>query len=139
MKKGWKIIAIALVCCLFTLSLVSCSGSVTREEALTATNEFLTALETEDYEKAKTLLHPDLVVDLEPAVKGIEDSLGVDFQEGVTIENHTGFRVSMNTTVMGSQYEMTMQAKIGDVLVELEVSVVRNNNGFGIYSFYVNK
>ncbi len=140
MKKGWMIIALAMAFCLCMISLASCSARVTREETQTLTNDFLAAITAEDYEKAQSLLHPDLTDDVKSALQGIEDKLNVDFQKGVTIEKYTGLRTSFyDSSIGGSSYELTMRAKIGDVSVELQVAVVRNNNGFGIYSFYVNK
>lgn len=139
MSKTIKKILITLVICCFCISLLaSCSGGIDTDEAKVLVKDFLAAIAVEDYEKAETLLHPELDIDLKDSFGKIENAKNIDFQQGVIIERYTGFNYTYySTSIGGSSYEMTMQAKVGNTSVEIVVAVIKNDNGYGIYSLTV--
>lgn len=118
--------------------LVSCSGGIDRDAAKIMIGEFFDAVETEDYEKAETYLHPDLTDDLQEFFVNAEDKLNLDFQSGIVIEKYTGFSYSFyNSKMDGSFYELTMLAKVGEQTVTFTVSIVQNEKGYGIYGLNI--
>ena len=122
--------------CILLLNLVctSCSGGVSKNEAIACIEQFWNAVVIEDYEAADALLHPDYPLDVPEYLSSIEAKHGVDFQSGVCIEKYTGFSSAYYLSdVKGSQYELTMRAEIGTTDARFVISVVRNDNGFGIY------
>lgn len=139
MSKTIKKILVTLVICFFCISsFASCSGGIDTDEAKVLVKDFLAAIAAEDYEKAETLLHPELDIDLKDSFGRIENAKNIDFQQGVTIERYTGFNYTYySTSIGGSSYEMTMQAKVGNTSVQIEVTVVKNDNGYGISALTV--
>lgn len=118
--------------------LISCGDGIATDEAKVFINDFLTAVSAEDYAKAEEFLHPDRPAELEPFINECEEQKGIDFSSGVSIERYTGFNYSYyDSTVDGSSYELTMKAKVGDKSVSITVEIVQNDNGYGIYNFYI--
>ena len=120
---------------LLLLSLTSCSGGIKGDEVKTLTADFFGAVRAEDFESAETYLHPALDdLDLEGYFLEVEEAYGLDFQEAFKVERYTGFQSSFySSTVGGSSYTLTMKAALGEVPFLLEVTVVRNDAGYGIY------
>ena len=54
-KTATRVLAILAALCLLLTSLTACSGGVTREEARTAMDALLTALDNENYAEAAAL------------------------------------------------------------------------------------
>ena len=136
MKHLTKKLLLAFLACLCAFSLVACAGGISSEEAEETILDFLAAIVAEDYALAESLLHPVKDVDLEVFFNDLEREEGVDFQEGIEIVRYVGFSSSLfDSTVGGAKYTLTLRVKMGGEDADLEVSVVRNEGGYGIYSF----
>ena len=58
----------------------------------------------------------------------------VDFSS-VNIEKYTGFKSSFyDGSVDGSTYSLTMKVTASDKIVQMEIEIVKNDNGYGIYN-----
>ncbi len=133
-KKRLSILLIGI----FIVLLASCSGGIDRDEAKVFIGNFLEAVETEDYAKAETFLHPERPADLEAFFTGVENKENIDFQAGITIEKYTGYSSSYyDSTVGGSTCKLTMKAKVGESDVKMTIEIVQNDNGYGIYNFNI--
>ena len=136
MKHIYKKLLIVLLACLCAFSLVACAGGISSEEAEETILDFLAAIVAEDYALAESLLHPVKDVDVETFFRDLEREEGVDFQAGVEIVRYLGFSTALyDSTVGGAKYTLNLRVKIGGEDADLEVSVVRNEGGYGIYSF----
>ena len=133
MKKNYFILALAMI--LMLLSLTSCSGGIKGDEVKTLTADFFGGVRAEDWESAKTCLHPTLDnLDLETYFLEVEEAYGLDFQEAFQVERYTGFQASFySSEVGGSSYTLTMEATVGEKPFLLEITAVRNDAGYGIY------
>lgn len=138
MKKYVLRIALVLLSCLMLLSAVSCSDGVDTDQAKTDVRAFLSAAGKEDYETAATYLHPDRPADLATYFARVEAEEKVDFSAGIEILKETGFSYSYyDSEVDGSAYELDLDVRIGGVTAEIEVEVVKNDNGYGIYNLEI--
>ena len=73
-------------------------------------------------------------------MEGIESEVGIDFQEGIEVVRYTNSSWSFyDTSVGGSTYRATMEAEIGNKKVSIEVEIVKNDMGYGIYNFEIDK
>lgn len=127
-----------IVCLLVSLLILvvftACSGGISGAEAKEVVNGLLQAVEDEDYDAAQELLHPDRPADLEAFFEGVEAAKGVDFSS-VDIEKYTGFKSSFyDSTVGGSTYSLRMRVTVSGVDAKMEVEIVRNEAGYGIYN-----
>jgi hypothetical protein len=136
MKKGYRsmkktILAISVALLIFALS--SCSGGIARDEAKGCVEDFFDLVCTDDYASARKLLHPDRDTDIEAFFDSMEEREGIDLSE-LEIKRYTGFSSSYySTDVAGSSYELDADLQIGIKSAELEIKLVKNENGFGIY------
>lgn len=128
------------ITCLFVIlmlliSLSSCSLGISGDEAKEFINEFFQAIEKEDYDTAKTFLHPERPADLQIFFEGVESSDNVDFSS-IVVEKYTGVSSAVyDSTVGGSTYSLSMDISASGKTAEVEVELVKNDNGFGIYNF----
>ncbi len=136
MKTFKRVILCVLLVGLLVLGLTSCiSGDI----AQGTIESFVEAVESGDYDTAKTYLHPDRPVDLATYFERIESEKNVDFSSGFEIVKYTGVKSSYHdSSVDGSTYETTARVKIGDTEAELTVEIVENGSGYGIYNFELN-
>lgn len=133
MKYKVSFLLIALV---LTFVLSGCSDGIKEDEAKEQINLFFDAIEQEDYEAAEALLHPDRQASLSELIIALETGLGIDFQEGIDIDKYTGFSSALyDTSVKGATYELDMIVLVGDIEMDISVQLVRNDNGFGIYTY----
>ena len=124
------------ICLLFIIvfSLSACSGGISGDEAKTHINGFLEKIEAEDYEAAEEFLHPERPADLQDFFEALENEKNVDFSS-VNIEKYTGFKSSFyDGSVDGSTYSLTMKVTASDKIVQMEIEIVKNDNGYGIYN-----
>ena len=128
-----KLISLLVVIFIVSLSLFSCiDGEKAREDAV----DFLSALEDEDYESARALLHPDFKIDMEKEISALEKQEGIDFSEGIDVYKFTGFSSAhYDSQVDGSLYETTVNIAVGGKKGSLTVTLVDNDKGYGIYNF----
>ncbi len=135
MKKAAKLLSGLLIPVLMMLCLVSCIDGDTAKGTI---EEFLGAVSKEDYEYAKTLLHPERPADLMYYFESIEDAEQIDFAEGVMLVRYTGVHISAyDSSVDGSAYRTTVKVTIGDVPATLDIEIVENDAGYGIYNLNI--
>ena len=141
-KTATRVLSILAALCLLLTSLTACSGGVTREEAQTATDSLLTALDNENYAEAAALYHPDAAMSedlLAAFAEQVKTKVGIDLTEGAVVEKITGMSSSYyDSTVDGSRYALTAKIKAGDKTASLTVEVVRNDKGYGIFKMECN-
>ena len=135
--KSIILIVISLTLC---FSLVACNGAIKRKDAKVLTEEFVSAIENGDFEKAKSYLHPEKPLDLEKYFNEIEARTGVDFQKSIEIKRYTGFSSSLyDSEVDGADYELEMNVIVDGVAFELSVDIVKNDLGYGIYDIEIDR
>ena len=115
-------------------SLCACSTGISGDEAKSFINEFLEEIESEDYKAAEEFLHPDRPADLQTFFETVEKDNGVVFSD-INIEKYTGFESSLyDSTVGGSTYSLTMKISASDKVLGMEIELVKNDSGYGIYN-----
>lgn len=126
-----KVLTLFLV---FVMCMTSaCSGGISGDDAKSFVNDFLSTVADGDYAKAESFLHPDHPADLQKFFESIEQEKNVDFSI-IKFEKYTGFESSVyNSAVDGSMYSIEMDISVSDRAADLEVELVRNDNGYGIY------
>ena len=141
-KTAPRVLSVLAALCLLLTSLTACSGGITREEAQTAMDSLLVALDNENYAEAAALYHPDAVMSedlLAAFAEQVKTKVGIDLTEGATVEKITGISSSYyDSTVGGSRYALTARIKAGDKTASLAVEVVRNDKGYGIFQVECN-
>ena len=138
MKRLFRRTVVLFLACLCVFSFSSCKNGIKGDEAKAYINDFFAAIVDEDYDKAKSLIHPSINIDLEAYLLRVEQEEGIDFQAGIEIKRYTGFYNALyDSEVDGSAYELTMIATVGDRTVEIEVEIVKNDQGYGIYDLEI--
>ena len=131
------ILSLILVVAL-AFSLVGCAERIKKDEAKDTVENFLNAIEKGNFEKAKTYLHPEKPKNLETYFNDKEALLKVDFQKGIEITRYTSRSSSLyDSEVDGSDYELEANIIVDGVALNLDVEIVRNDQGYGIYSFEI--
>ena len=134
MKKFFKGTILFFLVLTLIFSLVGCSGGISGDDAKTHINSFLDAIEKSDYEEATTYLHPERPTDLKAFFEFIEKEEDLDFSS-IEITKYTGFSSSYyDSTVGGSTYTQSMKVDVGGKEAEMEIEIVKNDNGYGIYN-----
>ncbi|MBQ8303652.1 MAG: hypothetical protein IJX79_03460 [Clostridia bacterium] len=129
-----KKIACVFVVLMVVFSFSACSGGISGDEAKSHINGFLEKIEAEDYEAAEEFLHPERPGDLQEFFEALESEENVDFSS-INIEKYTGFKSSMyDSSVGGSTYSLTMKIAASDKIIRMEIEIVKNDNGYGIYN-----
>ncbi len=137
LKTTGHVLTLLLVCAICMSFAVSCIGGISSDEAKTLINDFFAEITAEDYEGAEALFHPDCDVDVKAYIEDIERRIDVDFQKGITIETYTGFsNMFYNSTINGSASSLVFMADVEDVSMQVQITIVKNDVGYGIY--YIN-
>ena len=139
--KRFLTILISLTLLLAALgSLSACSGGVSRDEAKEATDAYFAAMAAARYEEAAALFHPatSMTAELmESTAETLRTEMGANFAEGVTIERYVGMKSAYyDSNFGGSVYELTMEARVGDQTLHITAEVVRNDEGYGLWSVH---
>ena len=122
---------------IFVFSLSACSGRISGEEAKAHINGFLGKIEAEDYAAAEEFLHPERPADLREFFSSLEKEKDIDFSS-INVEKYTGFKSSFyDSSVGGSTYSLTMKVTVSDKLIQMEIEIVKNDGGYGIYNLNV--
>lgn len=141
-KTATRVLSILAALCLLLTSLTACSGGVTREEAQTAMDSLLSALDNENYAEAAALYHPDAAMSedlLAAFAEQVKTKVGIDLAESAVAEKITGMSTSYyDSTVGGSRYALTAKIQAGNKTVDLTVEVIRNDKGYGIFKVECN-
>ena len=129
-----KKIACIILAYMIVFSLSACSGGISGDEAKSHINGFLEKIEAEDYEAAEEFLHPERPADLQKFFVALENEKNVDFSS-INIEKYTGFKSSFyDSSVGGFTYSLTMKIAASDKIIQMEIEIVKNDNGYGIYN-----
>ena len=141
-KTATRVMSVFAALCLLLTSLTACSGGITREEAKTAMDALLTALDNENYAEAAALYHPDAAMSenlLAAFAEQVKTKVGIDLTEGAVVEKITGMSASYyDSNVDGSRYALTARIQAGDKTASLTVEVIRNDKGYGIFQVECN-
>lgn len=79
-------------------------------------------------------MHPERPADLQEFFVSLENEKNIDFSS-INIEKYTGFRSSFyDSSVDGSAYSLTMEIAVSDKIVQMEIEIVKNDAGYGIYN-----
>ncbi len=79
-------------------------------------------------------MHPERPVDLQVFFETLENEKNVDFSS-LNIEKYTGFESSLyDGSVGGSTYSLTMKIAASDKTIQMEIEIVKNDSGYGIYN-----
>ena len=136
------VLSVFAALCLLLASLTACSGGITREEAKTAMDALLSALDNENYAEAAALYHPDAAMTEDLLIafaEQVKTKVGIDLTEGAVVEKITGISTSYyDSTVGGSRYVLTAKIKAGDKTASFTVEVIRNDKGYGIFKVECN-
>ena len=140
-----KIVSIILVLC--TLCLSGCGIlkelKAGMDEAIVLVEDFCTALSNDDPDKAKGYLHPDSRPkqdEISDFITKLEQTHSIDFSDGVSFKQRT--RVAgtyYDSNYDGSVYEIGYEIAVGGVTVDFFFVVVKNDKGYGLYSFGIEK
>ncbi len=136
MKKSIRVCAILLILAL-AFSSVSCIKS---DVAKATVDDLFACLSEGRFEDATALFHPiSNVADvsaLQTFDADLKSACGASFTDGIRVEKYVGFRsAAYDSTVDGALYELSMIALIGEVSLNVVVSVVENDDGYGIAEF----
>lgn len=140
-----KIIAVLLVLC--TLCLSGCGIlkelKTGMDEAFVLVEDFCTALSNDDFDTAKGYLHPDSTPkqnELSAFITKLEQTHSIDFSDGVSFERRTeAGNAYYDSAYDGSVHEIEYKMAVGGVAIDFFFVVVKNDNGYGIYSFGIEK
>jgi hypothetical protein len=131
-----KVVSIFLVI-MFVFSLSACSGGISGDEAKSHINGFFEKIESEDYVAAEEFLHPERPADLQVFFEALKNEENVDFTS-INIEKYTNFKSSLyDSSVGGSTYSLKMRIAASDKIIQMEIEIVKNDNGYGIYNLDV--
>ena len=140
-----KILAVLLVLC--TLFLSGCGmfkdviGGM--GEATDLVEEFCIALSEDDFDTAKDCLHPDFTPshdNLSDYILQLEQKLNINFSNGVKFKRRTGIESTYyDSEYGGSVHKIEYKIVVGSVDTQFFFVVVKNNNGYGLYSFKIEK
>ncbi len=133
MKKLFGIFLVFI----FAASLCACSSGISGDEAKSHINGFFEKISSEDYEAAEEFLHPERPADLQEFFEALKNEKNVDFSS-INIEKYTGFKSSWyDSSVDGSTYSLTMKIAVSDKIIQMEIEIVKNDAGYGIYNLDV--
>ena len=139
MKQRVKHHLIVTLAFAFLFVLSGCSNLINGQEAKTHVESFFDVVAEGDFQAAKTYLHPSQTEDIESFFAVVEEAKGVDFQSGIVIQKYTGGACVMyDSTVGGGIYELRMIITVSEKNLSLTISLIKNNDGFGIHNINFN-
>lgn len=137
-----KVLAIILALC--ALCLAGC-GKILElqqelEEMAALTEKFSVALSSNDAEKIEECIHPDAKIDeekLSAVIEEFEQSKGVDFSQGVTLDKVGDFEIANDSELDGNVYKVTCKLVVGGVPVSVVLTILNDDVGCGLYDFEI--
>lgn len=130
MKKTLCLILTALLMLTFT----SCSGGIKGDEAKETVNNFLQAAEEKNWDKAEKYFHPERPADVQKFFSTLETKEELDFSK-IDIIKYSSVRSSVyEGSVKGTVYGFTVQLSVSGKVAQIEVEIVKNDGGYGIYN-----
>lgn len=146
MKKSIVLLSILLTVCMLALSGCGLLEELKKgmQDAVALAEDFCVALADGNWTAAQECLHPDSVSptanNLESFVAQLEKNHNVDFSDGVAFKMRTSFTSAYyDSSYGGMVHEFTYNVSIGGVATSIFFVVVKNDAGFGIYSFGLEK
>ena len=129
-----KHIISAILIVMLLISLCSCAGGIKLDDAKSHIDNFFEAIESGNFEDAKSFLHPERPADLKLFFDGVSKDKNLDFSN-IEIKSFKNFSAALyDTTVGGSTCELTMVVDISGEEIDIVIEIVSNKNGFGIYN-----
>ncbi len=132
-------LALLLVVCLSLGVFCSC-GDFDTAGAKEHIADFFKEVSAKDYVGAASYLHPSRQgkANLEQYFSTLKQREGLQFEKGVTLDRYTATEIAFYTTdVDGTSYRNTIQATIGDKAAVIEIEIVENELGYGIYNLRI--
>ena len=118
---------------LFTLS--SCAGNISDDEARVCAEDFINALEVQNYDRAERLLHPESKIDVAYFAQMADESSNLHFAGGVTVEEITVTKTSIYSGSEQSTHKILSVTLLANGTRRvLEMHLLKNRAGFGIYT-----
>lgn len=119
------------------ISFVGCGG-IDGSKANATINEFFSFVEAGDYASAQALLHPDRSPDLEAIFTSFAEQYDLDYSSGINIKSTVSTLSSAyDTEVKGSTYGKRYILEVSGKEFESEIQIVQNDNGYGVYNFFM--
>jgi len=101
--------------------------------------DFCTAISSDDFNAARKYLHPDSTpsaADLKEFLSKLEADFEIDFSDGLVFKRRKGAGMTYYDSIYdGSVYELTYEIVISGSEIDMFFTVVKNDIGFGIYTF----
>ena len=140
-----KVLAIIFVLC--TLCLSSCGIlkelKAGMDEAIVLVEDFCIALANDDFDTAKGYLHPDSTPkqdELSTFITKLEQTHSIDFSDGVAFKRRTGTGSTYyDSDYDGNVHEIEYKIAVGGVTTDFFFVVVKNDSGYGLYNFGIEK
>ena len=138
-----KIIVFTLILAFCLAFLPSCTMIKKAGQADILLKDFISALESGNYETAMTFVHPDADVTaegLEKIVSDIKEQHNVDVSAGITIKERTQLYTRSNLSFSGEtayQHEIAYTVEIEGKTFDLESVVYEDSNGMGVIYFVI--
>ena len=138
-----KIIVFTLILAFCLAFLPSCTMIEKAGQADILLKDFISALESGDYETAMTFVHPDADVTaegLEKIVSDIKEQHNVDVSAGITMKERTQLYTRSNLSFSGEtayQHEIAYTIEIEGKTLDLESVVYEDSNGMGVIYFVI--
>lgn len=122
----------------FVFTLCGCSAGISGDDAKELVSDFLEKVEEKDYNGAEEFLHPECTADLQAFFTALENDKGIDFSS-IQIKRYTGYESSVYASdVDGSRFLLKMQISASGEDLFMEVEIVKNDSGYGIYHLRFN-
>jgi len=132
-KRLISIISFVLLIIMSALCFTSCGMGLDKDKANDDIIEFLRAVRNDDFKGAKQYLHPSFEDDIESFFSEVEEQLDIDLQSGITILGYFGsYYAAYTSDVDGSLYERYLEIEVSGKVYDLIVTVVENDEGYGI-------
>ena len=113
------------------------------DDAIILVEDFCSALADEDFDTAKGYLHPDSTPkkeEISTFITKLEQTHNIDFSDGVAFKHRSGIRSAYyDSNYDGSVHEIDYEIVVGGASVDFFFIVVKNDNGYGVYSFGAEK
>lgn len=130
-------------CCCFLLSvslilitLQSCG--ISRESSEELIVDFFAAVVAENFEEARSLVHPDQDFDVDDYFLSLEAEYNVDFQGEFQIVKYTGIKMSLyDSKFGGSLYGRDFIISVCGRQFLVYIDILKNSRGFGICSLSI--
>lgn len=138
-----KIIKLAVLSLIAILALSSCSLiNEAKQEAQKVeqfTGDFAVLVETPTIENAEKIVHPSSKLTPENVVEKIESNeklKSLDLSQEISVGNIGDLNVSYHDkTLGGNVYSVTVQILVGDTPIDVDLTLLSTEGGFGLYDF----